>query len=225
MKADQVSEIITEAWDFWSGIRSLPSNTRLERVDEHIEKTLQLHQRGFQRVFQESKGVIGYESGLSRVKFVYYMGHHEPTEDELREYYGRSHAPFTELVIEYQGTRCFCWHHPYILYAFLEGLRPTENLHDTLIEREFKHSSLGQALLEKGLSSEFRLRLLWLIWQKHAQRLFCIFDPNEQELWNTYRAYYHVELEQRKKRDELVAVRANRSVYEIDPWANVKEIC
>jgi len=158
-----------------------------------LEKYVDLDRWGFRLTHVDPRyDSVIYDSPSCRVMFTLYIDLREG--DEIRTSYARSHVPNdVEVVMEWQGERCFPWHNimltPY--WEFLEGLTAAEAAEKYRARLRwpagyaFRETDLGRSLEGADASVAFQS----YVWQHYGERLFAQFDVRRPELWEEFRRF------------------------------------
>lgn len=165
-----------------------------------IEESLNLNDRKFtistKKLLTPGNLEIIYNSEWCRVKFIYSRERPNlPSYDELRVFYGRSHALDKGNFMEWEGQICWCWHDVFDALWFLDGLSPLEAIQ---YEKEngplpplvngYWESEIGKKL-RKEFPPQFTLSCHAMIWMHYKQNLFDLFDVRKSSIWNQYKKF------------------------------------
>ncbi len=165
-----------------------------EELIERVQKHLPIEKWDFtlSYVSPDSNEII-FDSEWCRFSVYLYGGRYPiPSEEELRIRYGRLHAPDIYPYMVWGGEKCHCWHRSPELFFFLEGYSPKD-----IVDKNWEFvpairqnwSSEEETDLRRRHHSEFVLKLEALLWERHGQHLFELFDLRCPELWEQYRQF------------------------------------
>jgi len=135
-----------------------------------------------------------YDSVYCRISFVFSL-QQTPRHDELVISYGRSHAQNEEPYMNWRGKNNRCWHNILIPLRFLDGLSPSDAVHQSKTKNQspvfiekFRKSELGVRLFNE-YPPKASIAMHSAIWQHYGQKLFALFDLRNPKLWDEYEAF------------------------------------
>ena len=162
------------------------------RLIARLERYLDLSRWGFRLSYVDPQhDSVIYDSPRCRVHFSLLIDLREG--DEIPISYARSHVGNdVEVVMEWQGERCFAWHNimldPY--WEFLEGLTAAEAAEQFRTRTRwragpaFRETELGRTLRQADAMVAFH----GYLWEHYGERLFSLFDVRQAEVWEEFRS-------------------------------------
>ncbi len=158
-----------------------------------LESYLDLDQWGFRLAYVNPRyDSVIYDSPRCRIKVSLLIDRREG--DEMRISYARSHVgDDVEVVMEWQGERCFAWHNIRLdpFWQFLEGITPQEAAEHFRTRtrwsagKAFRETELGKSLRGADATIAFH----GYLWQHYGEQLFSMFDVRRPELWEEFRRF------------------------------------
>lgn len=186
---------------------------------DRLERYLDLDRWGFRLTYVDPRhDKVVYASSACRVKATLLIDRREGDAVQLK--YARSHAPDdVELLMEWQGERCFAWHNimvaPY--WEFLEGFsagEAAEHLRARVrwpLHAAFSATELGGSLQ----GADWSVAQEGYLWQHNGERLFSLFDVRKPELWEEFRRFLR---EYYELLPDHPFIRRHLQMYGIPPW-------
>ena len=171
---------------------------RSEKLIQLIESSLDLKRWSFHRSFisiiAEKTPHIIYDSQWCRAMFTD-GGYDVHTGDVISVYYGRLHADNENIVINWNGELCYCWHTVENAINFLDGLSPKESADQLYVHtrrphvmEQFEQSERGKKLLQH--QPKWMAEMHAVLWDHYGTRLFELFDLRRADLWEKYVHWY-----------------------------------
>jgi hypothetical protein len=166
----------------------------LDIIGENLDLKRWNFRLGFTDFVTTSNLVVIYDTGYCRLSFMLSL-QQTPRYDELVISYGRSHARNDEPYMDWHGEKCRCWHYVFDPLRFLDGLSPSEAVHQAKVEKRMPN------IVESYRKSELGLRLFneyppkaaivmhSVIWDHYGQKLFDLFDLSKPKLWEEYKVF------------------------------------
>jgi hypothetical protein len=183
-------------------------NALMKLIEDNLDLDRWKFRLSYKNFLKSSSSIAIYDSELCRLSFMFSRGR-LPEYDELSIEYGRLHASNENPFIELNGADCRCWHHTAGLLRFLDGLSPSEAVHQSKTQKRlpaiiqnFGNSETGKKLLNE-YPPKYAIVLQSKIWEHYGQDFFDLFDLRQTELWERYRRFL-------KDYYELTGIKADR---------------
>jgi hypothetical protein len=163
-----------------------------EYMSTLAKKILPLEKFGFTETYRsnEDNNVI-FSSNILRINFVW-SGWDYLAGNTISIYIGRLHAPDNELTIDWEGKQCYCWHRVEPALHFIDGDEVdivAEEIYSHQLMTEYKNSELGKSLTGKRMQPEWLLNMHALILENYAEKLFSLYDMENEKVWRLFQEY------------------------------------
>jgi len=155
-------------------------------------------QQTFSGVFNNFPPGIIYDSEWCRVRLLWHPS--DPRDGDYKKItflYGRLHAPDDEMVIIWEGEKCYCWHNIDLALNFFDGLSPEDLIgvsSTPKIMKKYYQPNIRETLNlnhinDIDIQPELITRMHAEIWSQYGKKLFNLFDLRHSESWEQYRLF------------------------------------